>query len=93
MGLDRFGWTREDTARAVAAETSAFEAAAVQAEVNEGRYEYITHMLRSMTGHTHKLTEWELDFLTSVADQFGARGTLTDKQMAHLELIYAEHAE
>ena len=90
--MESKGWTRGDGAFFYPADTMAD--AAAQVETNEGRAEYITHMLGELNAlDDRELTAWETDFLASVGDQFDRRGSLTDKQMATLERIYAEKAE
>lgn len=41
-------------------------------------------------GPDRGLTKWEEGFVESVAEQLETRGTLTDRQMEKLDLIYAE---
>jgi len=38
----------------------------------------------------HPLTPWEKNFIESIADQFDRKGSLSEKQEAILERIYAE---
>jgi hypothetical protein len=85
VDMDAHGWKHGDL--------NPLNAAADEAEVNEGRAEYITHMLRTLIAADPTLTAWEEDFLSSVTKQFDTKGRLSDKQVARLELIYAEKAE
>jgi hypothetical protein len=85
VDMDAHGWKHGDL--------DPLNAAADEAEVNEGRAEYITHMLRTLIAADPTLTAWEEDFLSSVTKQFDTKGRLSDKQVARLELIYAEKAE
>ena len=39
---------------------------------------------------SRKLTKWEADFIDSIAEQFDARGSISDRQEEILERIYAE---
>ncbi len=50
----------------------------------------IEHFLKELERPAKTLSEWELDFLTSIKDQFDRRGMLTTKQFEILERIYAE---
>jgi hypothetical protein len=52
--------------------------------------EMIEHMIRELAHPVKNLTDWETDFITSISDQFDTKGTLSDKQFAILERIYAE---
>lgn len=52
--------------------------------------EVIEHMLKELEMPERPLTKWELEFVTSVSDQFGRRGSLSAKQFSILEGIYAE---
>lgn len=48
------------------------------------------HMLRELESPSKKLTDWELNFLESITQQFEDRGSLSERQMEVLERIYAE---
>jgi hypothetical protein len=48
------------------------------------------HMFTELQRPKQKLTPWELDFIASVLDQFNHKGSLSPKQFAVLERIYAE---
>jgi hypothetical protein len=50
----------------------------------------IQHMLRELERPAKALTDWELNFLASITDQFNRRGSLSQKQFDILEKIYAE---
>lgn len=52
--------------------------------------EIIDHMLESLEHPYKPLSDWEKTFIASIRDQFDQRGTLSDKQFAKLETIYAE---
>lgn len=52
--------------------------------------ETVEHFLRELERPAKTLTTWELDFLTSIRDQFDQRGRLTERQFEKLESIYAE---
>ncbi len=52
--------------------------------------ENIKWFLDSLQHPSKTLTRWELDFLGSVSDQFERTQSLSDKQFAVLERIYAE---
>ncbi len=55
--------------------------------------EIIEHFLTELEHPSRTLTSWELEFLTSIRDQFDRRGTLTERQFNKLESIYAEKTE
>jgi hypothetical protein len=50
----------------------------------------IAHIFTELQRPKQKLTPWELDFIASVSDQFDRKGSLSPKQFAVLERIYAE---
>jgi len=50
----------------------------------------IEHLINVVSTIGHNLTEWEEDFITSIAVQFNERRRLTDRQFEILERIYAE---
>lgn len=52
--------------------------------------EIVEHFLRELEMPAKTLTEWELDFLVSIRDQFDRRGSLSEKQFEILERIYSE---
>jgi hypothetical protein len=52
--------------------------------------ELVEHFFKELEMPVKELTPWELDFLTSVKDQFDRKGVLTDRQFEVLEKIYAE---
>lgn len=52
--------------------------------------EMIQHMLDELKAPKKQLTQWELDFLSSITSQFEQRGSLSVKQFTKLESIYAE---
>lgn len=52
--------------------------------------ETILHFLTELQSPAKPLTQWEENFIESVSDQFGNRGTITAKQFEILERIYAE---
>ena len=52
--------------------------------------ELILHMLTELEQPVKPLTKWEQSFVESISDQFGERGTLSDRQFEKLEDIYAE---
>jgi hypothetical protein len=52
--------------------------------------EIIESWLKELERPAKTLTAWELSFLESISDQFSSRQTLSDKQFAILERIYAE---
>lgn len=56
----------------------------------EERRTLIQHMFRSLEMPSKTLTTWELDFIESTSDWFDNNGSLTEKQFAKLEGIYAE---
>ena len=53
----------------------------------------ISYMLHELETPLRKLTDWELNFLESISDQFIQKGDLSDKQFEILEKIYAEKTE
>ena len=52
--------------------------------------ELIAHMLDCLKTPSRELTKWEEGFVESVDEQFTKRGSLSEKQIAVLERIYAE---
>lgn len=53
--------------------------------------EVLEEWIRMLNEEASKpLSRWEAGFLISVSDQLDRQGTLTDKQVDKLELIYAE---
>jgi hypothetical protein len=56
----------------------------------EARRTTISTWLTELERPAKQLSAWELNFLSSVSEQFYERGTLTDKQFDVLERIYAE---
>ena len=52
--------------------------------------EWIEHMFRDLERPKNPLTTWELEFLTSIKDQFDRRGSLSVKQTDILSRIYEE---
>lgn len=52
--------------------------------------EMIEHFLKELQMPAKTLTNWELQFLESISNQFDERGSLTDRQFEILEKIYAE---
>ena len=52
--------------------------------------EMIEHMFEELKRPIKDLSEWELNFLLSISDQFDRHGTLSDKQFEILERIYTE---
>ncbi len=63
----------------------------VEKEAGEER-EKIAFWLKELENPVGQLTAWELQFVESVADQFGSRGTLTSKQVEVLARIHEEKA-
>lgn len=57
------------------------------------RAEYVAHMLKALERPSRPLSSWELDFLGSISTQFERNGSLSEKQFAYLERVYAEKAE
>jgi hypothetical protein len=54
------------------------------------RKEVIQQMLHALESPHKDLTEWEENFLESIAKQFDRSGSLSDKQFEILDRIYAE---
>lgn len=52
--------------------------------------EVIKHWIDTVKAEGRNLTKWETDFIESLADQFDARGSVSEKQQEILERIYAE---
>jgi len=52
--------------------------------------EVIEHFFKELENPKDKLTDWELQFLESIQDQFNRKGSLSTKQFQILERIYAE---
>jgi hypothetical protein len=52
------------------------------------RKDMIERMLVSLETNNEKLSEWELDFVVSVREQFGIRSNLSDRQCEILERLY-----
>lgn len=52
--------------------------------------ENIQHFLDELQRPVKILTEWELDFLSSITTQFERTGSLSEKQFVVLERIYAD---
>lgn len=50
----------------------------------------LEHMIKELEHPAKQLTQWELGFLESVADQLTHKGFLSDKQQKLLEGIYAD---
>lgn len=50
----------------------------------------IQHMLTELESPEKPLSQWEENFIESIADQFSSRASLSDKQFEVLERIYAE---
>ena len=48
----------------------------------------IAQMIEDCEQHSDKLTEWECDFIDSIAMQYGRKGTLTEKQSEQLNRIW-----
>lgn len=48
----------------------------------------LQEMLDYCTDHDHKCSQWERDFLESIADQLHNRGTLSPRQIETLTKIY-----
>lgn len=56
---------------------------------NETAAHYLK-MLPTEEDEWDRLSEWEQEFIVSVRDQFGRRGTVSEKQFAILERLYGE---
>lgn len=54
----------------------------------EQRGKMIRYMLNGLETDADKMSEWEIQFFTSVKDQFDAKGNLSDRQCETLENIY-----
>jgi len=52
----------------------------------------VKDMLDDLKEPRKALTPWEMDFLTSISDQFTNYGRLSEKQLAVLERVHAEKA-
>lgn len=52
------------------------------------RQQKIAHFIRTLHESGSDLTDWEKDFLSSIARQFNAKGDLSDKQLEILDRIY-----
>lgn len=52
--------------------------------------ELIEAWLHELENPVKPLTDWELNFLESISDQFHHRGDLSEEQFEILERIYAE---
>lgn len=50
----------------------------------------IGHWIQTVLEEGKGLTKWESDFVSSLEEQFQKRGTLSEKQVAILERIYAD---
>ena len=50
----------------------------------------IEHMITTIQEEGRNLTDWEENFIESIADQFETRGTVSDRQEEILERIYSE---
>lgn len=53
----------------------------------------IKHMLFCLDTPSKRLTPWEENFLESIREQFESSNSLSDKQFAIVERIYAEKTE
>lgn len=53
----------------------------------------IKHMLECLSTPSKKLTTWEENFLESISEQFESSNSLSDKQFAIVERIYASKTE
>jgi repressor of nif and glnA expression len=54
------------------------------------KLEVIADWIERINTEGRKLTEWELEFMESIAEQFDRIGSLSDRQEEILERIYAE---
>jgi len=52
--------------------------------------EDIEWMLNAIQENARNLSKWERDFIESVAEQFGNRGTLSERQLEIVDRIYTE---
>lgn len=52
--------------------------------------EIIEHFLKELENPAKELSQWEMNFIISIADQFSRKGTLSERQFEILEKIYAE---
>ena len=61
--------------------------------MNQTERELAQHMIECLQSPNRKLTQWELDFLTSIGDQFEERNSLSERQFEVLKRVYKEKAE
>jgi len=52
--------------------------------------EVLKHWITSINDEGRSLTDWEVQFMESITDQFDDSGTLSRKQEEILECIYTE---
>jgi hypothetical protein len=54
------------------------------------KYEIVRDWIDRINDEGVNLTEWEIQYMESVTDQFDRRGSISDKQEEIVERIYVE---
>lgn len=52
--------------------------------------EVLKHWITAVNDEGRKLTDWEIQFMESITEQFDSSGSLSEKQEEILERIYTE---